>query len=91
VSRIAAQLAPIAETIIATRSRHPRAIAPEAVAREFARYGKKPEIAGDVAQALTRALERAGRRDLICATGSLFLVGEVMEYVKGLRPEPYPR
>jgi dihydrofolate synthase/folylpolyglutamate synthase len=91
VARIAAQLAPIAETVIATRSRHPRAIAPEAVAREFARHGQTPEIAGDVAQALTRALERAGRRDLICATGSLFLVGEVIEYIKGLRPEPYPR
>ncbi len=90
VPRIVAQLAPIADTVIATRSRHPRATTPEAVAGEFSRHGRTAEIAPDVAQALSRALGRAGRRDLICATGSLFLVGEVIEYVKGLRPEPYP-
>ncbi len=81
----------MADTVIATQSRHPRAIPPEAVADEFTRRGQAPEIVGDVAQALTRALEIAERRDIICATGSLFLVGEVMESVRGLRPEHYPR
>lgn len=90
MSRIVAHLAPVADTVIATRSRHPRATEPEAVAGEFSRHGKPAEIAPDVAGALTEALRRAGRRDLICATGSLFLVGEVIEYIKGLRPEPYP-
>ncbi|MHC4718556.1 MAG: bifunctional folylpolyglutamate synthase/dihydrofolate synthase, partial [Planctomycetota bacterium] len=90
LSRIVAHLAPAADTVIATKSRHPRAMAPEAVAGEFSRHGRPAEIAADVAQALALALGRAARGDLICATGSLFLVGEVVEYVKGLRPEPYP-
>jgi dihydrofolate synthase/folylpolyglutamate synthase len=90
MSQIAAPLAPIADIVIATRSRHPRATAPEAVAGEFVRLGRKAETAVDVAQALAQALGRAKGRDLICATGSLFLVGEVIEYIKGLRPEPYP-
>ncbi len=67
--------------------RHPRATAPEAVASEFARQGFKAEVAEDVAQAVAKAQGKAGKRDLICATGSLFLVGEVIEHVKGLRPE----
>jgi dihydrofolate synthase/folylpolyglutamate synthase len=89
-ARIAAQLAPIADMVIATRARHPRASAAAAVASEFSRQGRPAEIAADVAQALALALERAERGDLICATGSLFLVGEMIEYVRDLRPEPYP-
>ena len=89
-ARIAAQLAPIADTVIATRARHPRASAADTVADQFARLRRPVEVATDVAQALALALDRAKPGDLICATGSLFLVGEVIEYVKGLRPEPYP-
>jgi folylpolyglutamate synthase/dihydropteroate synthase len=76
--------------VIATRARHPRASAAAAVASEFSRQGRPAEIAADVAQALALALKRAERGDLICATGSLFLVGEMIEYVRDLRPEPYP-
>ncbi|TET17391.1 MAG: bifunctional folylpolyglutamate synthase/dihydrofolate synthase [Dehalococcoidia bacterium] len=91
ISGIAAELAPMADSVIATRSRHPRATAPEAVAGEFARLGLRAEVAEDVAQAVAKAQAKAGKRDLICATGSLFLVGEVIENVKGLRPELYPQ
>jgi len=91
ISGIVAELAAMADSVIATRSRHPRATMPEAVAGEFARQGLRAEIAGDVAQAVAKAQAKAGKRDLICATGSLFLVGEVIENVKGLRPELYPQ
>jgi dihydrofolate synthase/folylpolyglutamate synthase len=91
MSEIAVELAPMADSVIATRSRHPRATTPEAVAGEFARQGLRAEVAEDVAQAVAKAQAKAGKRDLICATGSLFLVGEVIENVKGLRPELYPQ
>lgn len=91
MSGIVAELAPMADSVIATRSRHPRATMPEAVAGEFARLGLRAEVAEDVAQAVAKAQAKAGKRDLICATGSLFLVGEVIENVKGLRPELYPQ
>jgi hypothetical protein len=35
----------------------------------------------DVPEALLMALDIAGVRDLICATGSLFVVGEIIEAV----------
>jgi len=91
MSEIVVELAPMADSVIATRSRHPRATTPEAVAGEFARQGLRAEVAEDVAQAVAKAQAKAGKRDLICATGSLFLVGEVIENVKGLRPELYPQ
>ena len=90
VSGVAAELAPLASSVIATRSRHPRATSPGAVAEVFARRGLRPEVTESVDEALAKALGQAGKRDLICATGSLFLVGEVIEYIKDLRPEIYP-
>jgi len=91
VSGIIAELVPLADIVIATRSCHPRAVSPEAIAAEFARRGVKTEVADDVGQAVALARTKAGRRDLICGTGSLFLVAEVIEYVKGLRAERYPQ
>ena len=89
VSGIIEELAPLANTVIVTRSRHPRATKPEILAGEFARLGVQAERAEDVAGAVAEAQGKAGRGDLICATGSLFLVAEVIEYVKGLHPERY--
>jgi dihydrofolate synthase/folylpolyglutamate synthase len=91
MSGIVTALAPIANSVIATRSRHPRATTPEAVAGEFARRGVIAKTAENVAQAVAKAQGIAGKRDLICATGSLFLVGEVIEHIKRLRPEIYPQ
>ncbi len=90
MSVIVDELAPIADSVIATRSRHPRAASSAAVAGEFYRTGVGADSTESVAQAIKMAREIAGKRDLILATGSLFLVGEVIEYVKGLHPELYP-
>ncbi|MCJ7522934.1 MAG: bifunctional folylpolyglutamate synthase/dihydrofolate synthase [Dehalococcoidia bacterium] len=89
ISGIVAELAPIADVVIATSSRHPRAMPIESVVNEFVHQGIRAEKAEGVAQAVRRAQERARKGDLICATGSLFLVGEVIEYIKDLRPEIY--
>ena len=89
MSGIVAELAPLAHGVIVTRSRHPRATKPEVLVGEFAKVGVKAGGAEDVASAVAEALRRASRKDLICATGSLFLVAEVIEYVKGLHPEFY--
>jgi len=91
LSAIAAELAPLNARVIATRSRHPRSTEPERVASEFSRRGAVAEVSGSVGEAVAEALRDASNTDLICATGSLFLVGEVIECVKGLRPETYPQ
>lgn len=69
-------------TYVATRADHPRAAAPEKVAAEFARRGMRVRMAGSVAAALDSALQQAGERDLVCVTGSLFIVAEALAYAK---------
>ncbi|MDP2916885.1 MAG: folylpolyglutamate synthase/dihydrofolate synthase family protein [Dehalococcoidia bacterium] len=76
------ELAPYFKEVIATRSVNPRAYEPEMIAAEFARYGLKTSIAKDIPSALGQAISMAGEKDLICVTGSLFVVGEAIEYVQ---------
>jgi dihydrofolate synthase/folylpolyglutamate synthase len=75
------ELASLAGTVIATCSRHPRAVEPAILAAEFSRWGITTLVAEDVAAAVDLALSRATPKDLICATGSLFIVAEVIEYL----------
>ena len=64
-----------------TRSRHPRAMAPHQLADSFAQYGIKTRLTKTTSEALSLALSLARESDLICVTGSLFVVAEVMEAV----------
>jgi dihydrofolate synthase/folylpolyglutamate synthase len=84
VRGIVAELASLASIVIATRSRHPHTAEPTELAAEFWNWGIKLEIAEDVTSAVELALARATPRDLICATGSIFVVAEVMEYMQNL-------
>jgi len=77
------ELISLFEVVIVTRSRHPRAVAPERLVSEFAKRGITPQVAEDAASALEMALAHSRASDLICATGSLFLIAEVMEYMLG--------
>ncbi len=86
ISGILAELVAIPGTVIATQAHHPRALPPERLAAEFAKCGVKAETAASSDAALEFALAQARPNDLICATGSLFIVAEVMEYM-GKQPE----
>jgi len=79
VAGIVAELYPLFDRIIVTRSRHPRAMAPELLKSEFAKHGVKAQVGDDVSTAVSLAL--AGDRDLMCIAGSLFVVGEAIEQV----------
>jgi len=81
IAGMAAELVSFPDKVILTRSRHPRAVAVERLKEEFSRKGIACEISENVASAVERALSIAGPSDLICATGSLFLVAEAMEYM----------
>ena len=76
--------------VIATRSRHPRAVAPRRIAEHFAQYAVPVEEVDDVGRAVDRAIELAGDDDLVLGTGSLFAVAELREHLKGIPPEVYP-
>ena len=79
---IVSELFPLFDEVIVSRSRHPRAAEPAKVVAEFARHGVEAQAVEDVASALSLSLSLAGERDLICVTGSLFVVAEVIEQQK---------
>jgi dihydrofolate synthase/folylpolyglutamate synthase len=79
ISGIVTALAPVAERVIATRAHNPRAMAPERIAGEFTKYNIPAEIADDVPAAVSKAVTLAGKSGLVCVTGSLFVVAEVLE------------
>ncbi|RJO63007.1 MAG: bifunctional folylpolyglutamate synthase/dihydrofolate synthase [Dehalococcoidia bacterium] len=77
---VASELAPLFDTVIVTRSRHPRALAVDILSSEFIKYGCDVETADSVAAAMRRAVELAKNNGFACATGSLFIVGEALEW-----------
>ncbi len=81
IAGMIAELASLPDLVIVTQSRHPRAVEPATLVSEFSKLGVVSEVAENVASAVELALTRAMPSDLICATGSLFIVAEVMEYM----------
>lgn len=76
------ELAPFFNLVIATRANNPRAYEPKTIEAKFAKHGLKTQVAADIPAALSQAVSLASDRDLICVTGSLFVVGEAIEYVE---------
>jgi dihydrofolate synthase/folylpolyglutamate synthase len=71
------EVAAAADKVIFTRvPGNTRAADPKDLARRLADSGKMSQVADDVGQALILAKKAVGREDLICVTGSLYLVGE---------------
>ncbi len=68
--------------IIVTQAHHPRAMETTRIVSEFTKLGKVTEVVHDIPTALSRGLELAGSNDLVCFTGSLFIVGEAIEALK---------
>ena len=76
--------------VFATRSRHPRSLAPSAVAGHFENEGVPTVETPDVEGALRQAMAAAEPGDLVLVTGSLFVAAEARESVLGIQPERYP-
>jgi len=73
------ELLPLVHRAIVTQARHPRATGVQSLRERFLACGCKPLSSPSVAEALDCALGLAQKQDLICATGSLFVVAEVRE------------
>lgn len=87
VAGMAAELAPAAKCVIATSSRHPRALPAEAVAAGFAEQGVAVTVISTVAEAVDAALAGAEADDVICVAGSLFVAAEARAHVLGIEAE----
>ncbi len=73
------ELLPAADQVYVTRSRHPRAAAPEILSQAVAALDYESDTVASVPQALDVALEKAAPNDLICITGSIFTVADARE------------
>ncbi len=74
-----AELLPKATSLILTQSHNPRAADPVRLATLTEKSKIETSIAPDLSSALRDARQRAGRGDVICVTGSLFVVAEARE------------
>jgi dihydrofolate synthase/folylpolyglutamate synthase len=75
------KLAPLADTIILTRSKEERALQPDAIRLIAQHYNPNVEVIHDAREALLHAVRGAHANDLICVTGSLYLVGEIKQAI----------
>jgi dihydrofolate synthase/folylpolyglutamate synthase len=77
------ELVPLSPQVIVTQTSHSRAAPISTLAAEFSKRGIEPETGKTVTEAISRALSLADRRDIICVTGSLFVVAEALDYFSG--------
>ena len=78
-------LGPLADRIIFTRPVYERSAEPEVLSRVAAELGLGGRVERNLMEALDLARGQAQESDLIIVTGSLFVVGEVLEGL-GIRP-----
>ena len=81
------ELRPMARRLIATRSRHPRALEAERVAAAFSQNGVSASPMAPVSKAVDAALADAGPDELVCVVGSLFVAAEARAHVLGIEHE----
>jgi dihydrofolate synthase/folylpolyglutamate synthase len=79
---IVRELAPAFSKVIVTRADNPRAANPEVLLDAFAQYKLEVQITENVPEALKKALAQANKEDLICVTGSFFVVGEALAFMQ---------
>lgn len=84
-------LAELDPLVVAVRSRHPKAVCSASVARLASGAGLEVLFqTNDVGEGTRRAVEAAGADGLVLATGSLSVVAEVTEEIRGMPVELYP-
>ena len=73
---------PVFGRVIATSANHPRAKPANILVEELTGYGVNATAGDDVPNAIRKAEQIAGPNDLICLTGSLFVVGDALEFFR---------
>ena len=71
------KLLPLGDRLILTSPDTERAMPPEALLPVAKQYLRRIEVVKNSREALKRALSIADQNDLICVTGSLYLIGEI--------------
>jgi dihydrofolate synthase/folylpolyglutamate synthase len=80
-----------ADALVATQSRHPRAVDAPRLAADLTSGGVRVSgVEPSLADGLAAARRLAGETGIVVATGSLFVAAETIELVRGMEPELYP-
>jgi dihydrofolate synthase/folylpolyglutamate synthase len=77
------ELVSLSPQVVVTQASHSRAASLSTLAAEFTKRGIEPETKVTVTEAISRALSLASGTDVICVTGSLFVVAEALDYFSG--------
>lgn len=80
VAGMLARLLPLTDRVITTTANHPRSATPEELADMVRSAGRDALITHSIAEATTAALDLAGPGDLILATGSIIVVGDLLNH-----------
>jgi dihydrofolate synthase / folylpolyglutamate synthase len=80
IDGMARELAGFTTDIIVTRSTHPRSAPVAAIKKSFEKYGIQVRESADVPSALKQAISESQAGSLVLVTGSLFIVGEAINY-----------
>ncbi|MBO0720347.1 MAG: bifunctional folylpolyglutamate synthase/dihydrofolate synthase [Blastocatellia bacterium] len=82
IDEMAELLFPLAQNIIVTKVRSPRAADPLKLREVAAKWNENVNYAEDADQAIAAALKLTPPNGVTCACGSLFLVGEIRENLR---------
>jgi len=77
---IAYELEGLFDVAIITQSHHARALATDVLAKAFIGTTETVIVAPSVPAALDEAIKLGGKEAFICATGSLYIVGEALQW-----------
>lgn len=87
--KVVDMLVPLADEVIVTRPNSPRAGDWEALAEIAVRHGRPVTKIENPQEAVVSALERLGQEDMLCVTGSLYMLADAREALlwklKGLK------
>lgn len=79
------ELLPLAAGLIVTTASHPRSMTPAALQQMAAEMGVTAVAAGDMPAAIAHAWALAQPGDLICVTGSIIVVGDLLNQWESLQ------
>lgn len=87
ITGMLSRLLPMADHVIMTTANHPRSATPERLAEMAAQLGKEVTMTHSVAEGVTVALRMARPGDLVLATGSIIVIGDLLNHWDNLQSE----
>lgn len=82
--RVGSLLAPLASAVVVTKPRHPLASDWKVLATVCKCFTDDVYVIEELALALEKALSLAQKEDLVCITGSFYIIGEARELIKNI-------